>query len=91
MLILSGFYYAAISPVDVKFSSVGTDYEGLIRDLQQKIVDLKLQLANCETKNAKLKVTVARGPETSDDSLVKTAKKILRENWRAPMQPGSVK
>ena len=75
-----------LKAVDVKLSPVVADYESIISNLKEQIIELELRLENCE--NLKSKNQESDGNEESTDSLIRTAKKILRDNWKEPFQKG---
>ena len=71
-----------LKAVDGKLSPVVADYESIISNLKDQIIDLELRLENCENRDSK------NQESDTSDSLIRTAKKILRDNWKEPFQKG---
>ena len=72
--------------VDGKLSPVVADYESIISNLKDQIIELELKLENCENLHSKNQDS--DGNENTSESLIRTAKKILRDNWKEPFQKG---
>ena len=71
-----------LKAVDGKLSPVVADYESIISNLKDQIIDLELRLENCENRDSK------NHESETPESLIRTAKKILRDNWKEPFQKG---
>ena len=71
-----------LKTVDGKLSPVVADYESIISNLKDQIIELELRLENCEHQDSK------NQESDTSDSLIRTAKKILRDNWKEPFQKG---
>ena len=75
-----------LKAVDGKLSPVVADYESIISNLKDQIIDLEVRLENCENRDSKN--LESDGIGDTSDSLIRTAKKILRDNWKEPFQKG---